>query len=231
MDAATCENVILTLAVEHSTSEGSAALLRDGAVCGAESWHDAAPGQRQLFSVVENLLRKTGHRLSDIALFAVGLGPGAYTNMRTSLSAVQGFAAPGGTPVRGICSAEALARDIALARNAKLITISGNARRGRLWMMQFDFNGRDVETRTGMTLIEPDNLPAKLAADEVVATPDWSTIGRSLQSLGLPPGALIDHACIPRAETVGMLALRMRNPLRTEPPGPLSPVYIYPPVF
>ncbi len=108
---------MLTLALEHSTSEGSAALLRDKSALLCESWNDTVSGQRQLLGVIEGILNKAGCLLSDIDLFASGLGPGAYTNMRISVSTAQGFAVPGRKPVRGISSAEAVAWDLALARN------------------------------------------------------------------------------------------------------------------
>jgi len=222
---------MLTLALEHSTSTGSAALLRDEGILASDCWHDLTLGQRQLLSVVERILNQTGHCLSDIDLFAVGTGPGAYTNLRTSLSTAQGFALPESRPVRGISSAKALARDLALAWNAERITIVGNARRGRLWMMQFDGAAGDIEIRTEMTLVEPKELHGRLVDDEILATPDWDSIGGTLHDQKIPSCRLIEHPCTPHAKTVGVLAFQTRGVSQHAPPAPLAPMYIYPPVL
>lgn len=56
----------------------------------------------------ESLLRATGAGFSDLAWIAVGVGPGSFTGIRIAMAFVQGLALPGGIPLHGFTSFEAL---------------------------------------------------------------------------------------------------------------------------
>lgn len=221
---------MLTLAIEHSTAHGSAALLDGERVLTNAEWLDASPGERQLGTAVDNVLRRAARRLADIDLFAVGVGPGAYTNLRTALSMVRGFAAPGEKPVRAVCSARALAWDLATDEGVEHTTVVGNARRERIWLMQFDTAHGAVCLRTGLTLIDPRRLREHRADTDVVITADWAALGATLQDLELPVGRLIEREYAPRAHSIARLAIAAHTATPDAPDLPLVPIYIHPPV-
>lgn len=127
------------LAVDGSTEKASLALLSDGAVVATEA---VAVGHRRsqgLFDGAQNLLVRAGWTLDDVAAFAVGRGPGAYTGLRVSLTAAQGWALPGQKPVWTVSSAAALAAEWFWEQPASgTVVVSGSARRDTIWAAVFE---------------------------------------------------------------------------------------------
>ena len=125
---------MLTLAVDQSTAVNSVALLDGEAVLWETRWTRAEARGPQLVAVIEAALAGLGRAPAQIEAFAVGVGPGSYSGLRMSISAVRAWALPGGRPVCGVSSAEALARDAMDETGARTAAVAGDARRGRLWL-------------------------------------------------------------------------------------------------
>jgi tRNA threonylcarbamoyladenosine biosynthesis protein TsaB len=127
------------LALEFSTEKGSLALLEDGAVVAQAA---VAAGHRRsqgLFEAAAVLVQEAGWGFGDLEAFAVGRGPGAYTGLRVSLTAANGWALPGGRPVWTVSSAAARAAEL-LAEQPGLpsVVVWGEARRGTVWAGLFE---------------------------------------------------------------------------------------------
>lgn len=122
------------LALEFSTETASLALLADGALVASypvEAGHRRSQG---LFDAAEELWKGAGWSLADVDAFAVGRGPGAYTGLRVSLTAANGWALPENKPVWTVGSAAALAAEwFAEHPEHSQVVASGTARRGTLW--------------------------------------------------------------------------------------------------
>ncbi|MFC1462656.1 tRNA (adenosine(37)-N6)-threonylcarbamoyltransferase complex dimerization subunit type 1 TsaB, partial [Verrucomicrobiota bacterium] len=106
------------LAIEQSTSVGSIALLDDTRVLSEESWTETRGRAGNLFEMLPRILEAASRTVADIDLFAIGLGPGSFSGLRTSLSAVNHLALPGRKPVLGIPSAQALAHRLMAEESA-----------------------------------------------------------------------------------------------------------------
>lgn len=219
---------MLILAIEHSTSTGSVALLRDGTTLGESCWNDRTEPGEDVLANVTRLLREAGVELSQIEMLAVGLGPGAYTSLRTSVSTAHGLALPGGRPVHGVSSAEALAWDLARTHGAAAVAVVGDARRGRLWCAQYRVSGQDLTARAPLALVSADDLEPRLTDGETVATPDWDRIGDTLRSSVATTHKLIEHRAVPRAVVVGELVCSGK-PAVSVPQSAI--LYAHPPVF
>ncbi len=177
-----------TLALETSARGGSIA-LGDGNALREERWHDdGASGKGRpsvaLFAALESL----GVKNYPIERIVVGLGPGSFSGIRVALAAAQGIALPGNLPVRGICSAWSVARQLA---HVTRLGIFADARRGdyyctiyalgKLEKPPFLIPRGEVETLTA-------KLTMAVSADPLSGIPERA-VPRAADYLSLPPDA------------------------------------------
>ena len=238
-----------TLAIEQSTRECSVALLDGDALAGAggspgelalpemrecsaiqqRSWQNEVLRNQAIFTVIPELLAEVEWRADEIALFAVGLGPGSFAGVRTALAAAEGFAMVDRKPIMGIGSGEAIVCDLLKRGHAGPIAVVGDARRRRLWVAVFEADEKGVRARMPYALVTEDELGATLGDVGTVATPDWDRIGDLLSDTVAPATDLVRKPRVPCAATVGRLALASYSP---EAPPPLpQPIYLHPAVF
>ena len=129
-------------------------------------WRDEPMRRGQaerLFPLAEQVLDEAGLGWSDIDALAAATGPGNFTGIRISVSAIRGLAMSLGRPAFGVSSFEALRHK---SDSTPTIT-SLSAPRGQLYL-QFHRPGEVAESPI---LADPDHLP-----------PDW--IGRYAVCIG-----------------------------------------------
>ena len=207
----------LCLALETATATASVALLRGQAEVESRR---SPPGQHHsetLLPMIDELLAAGGYRLDDIGLFALSIGPGAFTSLRIGLATLKGLAFGSERPAVAVSTLEALAL---AARRALpdppegLIVPALDARRGEVYAAAY----------AGESLAAPDPDGAGKVLPESVYSPE--ELGRALpqggclvgEGAGLVAPALIDHAPqrwrieprapgVPDAVDVGLLGL------------------------
>lgn len=108
---------MIILACETSTLLGSVALLENGTVLAYEDSLRQGSHSDVLNVFIENVLVKSGKKLSDVDLFASGVGPGSFTGIRISLNAIKTLAYCFNRPVVGINSLKTLAAQAAQAES------------------------------------------------------------------------------------------------------------------
>ena len=143
------------LALECSTDAASVALLEDGAVVAAAGLDASRRRSQGLFDAVASLLSGAGWDLEGIGAYAVGRGPGAYTGLRVSLTAANGWALPGGKPVWTVSSGAVRAAEVLAGKpGAAQVVAWGDARRGMIWAGLFERDGGGVR-HVGEWLLMP----------------------------------------------------------------------------
>ncbi len=219
-----------TLAVESSSVEPSVALLDGGDPVAVRHWTASRGETGRLIAEIRALLHAGGIPPDAIALYAVGLGPGGFTGLRTAVATVQAMALPSRTPVIGICSADATALAIRREHGSEApVLIIGDARRDRLWSIPFPRSDEESSIPEPRLTPVADAAPLLDTPGLVIATADWSRIGPVLEPITPPSARLIRMNCIPEAADVGRLALlRFQNGTGT---NPVAPIYVHPPVF
>jgi len=223
---------MLTLAIEQSTAFSSVALLSDETLLRETSWTETRARQQHLFSVLPEFFNATSVKPDSIDAFAVGLGPGSFSGLRVSLSAARALALPGDRPVLGVASAEALAWRLSVEKEAPSIVILGDARRRRLWFVQFEASGDGLRMAKPFSLVKLKETADLVDKGTIVATPDWDRIGADLQASVSSEVTLIRERVVPTARSVGLLSLRSPNVKQvSDPTDPISPIYLHPPVF
>jgi len=130
--------VVVTLALDTSTPDGSVAVRRDGAVVYARGGDGSRPHGMRLPGEALAALEACGLTLGDVTLLAVGLGPGPFTGLRVGLATIEGLAFATGLPVVGVSGLDALAVAAARAEvSAREIAVFLDGARGEVFAARY----------------------------------------------------------------------------------------------
>ena len=219
---------MLILAVEQSTVESSAVICEDTEVLASVKWEESRIRSQQFFPKINTLLSRAAKTLENIDFFAVGTGPGSFSALRMSISAVQAFALPQAKPVYAVSSAQALALQLSGTSGRQRVSIVGDARRGHLWIENCVFADSPVPVSTELIVAKPETIAEALKSAELVASPDFDRIPGLLG--GIPESSQRLHGeCVrPDARFVAESAFACRTSGIESPR--VSPIYIHPAV-
>jgi tRNA threonylcarbamoyl adenosine modification protein YeaZ len=211
--------------LDCSTTYASVALMDGPNVITSESWHEERARHEGLFDISAGLMAKNGKKWSEIELFTVGRGPGAYSGLRVSLLAAQSLAAPGGIPVLAVSSMDAMAWTFMAEKGLDHLIVVGDARRNSFWYGRCDRASLPTQP-TEWIVATNDQAPVLLSGAELVVSPHWeATAGIRERSPGI---RWHDGPVIPTAIQVAQLALLRRT--KQAHFEPLSPLYVHPAV-
>lgn len=216
-----------TLALEMSTDIGSLALLSGYDVVLERSWRESHLERQGLFTALDELREGAGVEFGEIDLFAVGIGPGAFSGLRMAMAAACALAAPGGKRVVGIVSAQAAAAEWLSARHKEEVVVLGDARRQELWAMCF-CRGEFWPVQKGEMAVGDLKVGEGLPGSSQTAwiTADWERIGSRLEAVCPQSVALERRRVIPAAREIGRMAVaKLERGGKLEP---LAPVYVHP---
>lgn len=98
------------LAIDTSTIFGGVAIMDDlnGLIIEIRLNIKSTYSER-LMTTIDYSLNTSGHKLNEIDVFAIAIGPGSFTGLRIGLSTVKGFAYSTGKPIVSVPTLEALA--------------------------------------------------------------------------------------------------------------------------
>ena len=216
---------MILLAVDQSTDTGSVAVLNGKSILAEHSWSDTRLRNQQLFDVIVELLCQTGLSLDAVDSYAVGLGPGSYTGLRTSIVSVRMFSMPDHRPIYGVSSAEVLAWSVMEQSSCHSVMVVGDARRKQLWIRRFHRQMDITSAATSWQLIKPEEFQAYCNSPSVCVTSDWERIGDQLKRFVSGQVTLVEKKRCPSASALGKLAerkIRLRIPSE-----PLTPIYLH----
>lgn len=144
---------MIILACETSTLLGSVAVLENERVLACEESPRQGSHSDVLNIFIEKALTSAGKKLSDINVFASGIGPGSFTGIRISLNTIKTLAYCYDKPVIGINSLSTLAAQCAVALSesrleGKPIVAMINAYKNMVYTATYRFiDGRLNETK------------------------------------------------------------------------------------
>ena len=219
---------MILLSIEQSTDIGSVAVLNGQNILAERQWTDTRLHSSRLFHFIPELLRDSSLDLQAIDAYAVGLGPGSYAGLRTSLAAAKAFALPDHRLIYGVSSAEVLAWTIFEQCSCASVMVIGDARRQQLWMRRFCRQADIPSADSPWHLIKLGELQAYCNSSSLCVTSDWNRIGAQLKTVVFDPVTLIEERRVPNAGSLGKLAeIRIQQGIPSER---LSPIYPHPPV-
>ncbi len=103
---------MLMLALDASSKAATAALLSDGAFLCEYTQNQPKTQSVKLLPMVEQMLADCDLSLSDVDVFACGIGPGSFTGVRIGVATVRGFAKTLNKPCVAVDSLSALANNV-----------------------------------------------------------------------------------------------------------------------
>jgi tRNA threonylcarbamoyladenosine biosynthesis protein TsaB len=224
---------MLTLALDTTTRNGSAALARDGVVIEQAASDPDRPPAARLPLDLRALLDRHGLRLADVDLFAVATGPGSFTGLRIGIATVQGLAFVHGRRVVGVPALDALAHlaSIGLPPGA-VVAAWMDAHRHEVFAGVYRVTSAAAFTRARLEQVEPST-----AGDPAATLARWRDELGVRPSVAIGDGAVLYAAAIaeaypdarvlpppPLAGAIGRLAIDGRADAVT--PADLRAVYV-----
>ncbi len=196
----------MLLAVERSTAQSSASLFSaDNKLILTK--YSTALGTGDAYELINSLLNEADVDVAEIKRYAVGLGPGSFSGIRSGLAVINGFAIPDNAKVMGVGSAVASAYAFKKEYpRTDHIAVLGDARRGRIWMATFGDGFNHGHDSNGFAQIPKANLATEIPADAIVITADWERLSVDLQA-AITSSRLIAEPFYPTSEAVGELAI------------------------
>ena len=129
---------MLILGLESSAKAASAALCRDGELIAQYSQCSGLTHSRTLLPMVEDLLKNTETKLSDVDAVAVARGPGSFTGIRIGVAAVKGLCWGAEKPAIGVSTLAAMAWNGVAAGEGAHICCCMDARRQQVYNAVFE---------------------------------------------------------------------------------------------
>lgn len=221
------------LALDTSTSTASVALCDGGRPLAEAGLAVGRKRGEHLPDAIAWLLSTLGMKPAEVEGFAVGLGPGSFTGLRSGLALIKGLALAGGQPVFGVSSLEALA---AAAGHRGPVLAVIDAHKGEVYAAVFKGLGSERPQRLSPDhAVLPETLPNLTAAagvagphfPQLLVTGDGLTKHREAIAAALP-GAVFASPIwwTPRAAWVAALAADRLAAGDSDPLDPLAPIYV-----
>jgi tRNA threonylcarbamoyladenosine biosynthesis protein TsaB len=198
------------IAIETSTENCSAALLRNGAVIERS---ELAPRRHAelILPMIESLLNEAGLSRRQLDAIAVGRGPGTFTGVRLAISVAQGIALGLDIPVVPISSLAALAQDTP-ADVGEPILATIDARMGEVYAGAFRRNAEGSVESIGAESVGPASMVVVPKSTNgkreewIVVGSGWGAYHDALAARLPCPARWADGARCPQARAVTMLA-------------------------
>ena len=221
------------LAIDSSGAACSVALVGGGGIRAARSARMARGHAEALMPMVGEVLAEAGTGYREIGCFAVTVGPGSFTGLRTGIAAARGLALALSRPAIGVTAFEAIARAAlraATGDGADCLVVL-DTRRADLYAQRFAPDGAAL---TGPLAMMPEPLVSSLGAGPLLLAGDAaSSVLPLLEARGIDCGgrvaegiadaAVVAEIAVERWRSTPAGELRPPRPLYLRPPDAIKP--------
>lgn len=190
------------LAIEFSTDQRSVAALADGRVLGVAL--ETATRTTHAFALISQALAEAGWEREDVAGIALGLGPGSYAGIRSSISLAQGWQFAVGADrlkLLGISSVACLAAEAQAQGCFGKVNIVLDAQRNEVYLAGYEIDAIQCREVQPLKLATLDEARSRFAAGELLVGPEvnrWFEAGRIL----FPSAAMLGRLATARTDFV-----------------------------
>jgi tRNA threonylcarbamoyl adenosine modification protein YeaZ len=144
---------LLVLSADTATEKRSVAVMHGGSVLSLRVSELRDAGAANVLGDVERALAEASVKLGDIDLFAVTIGPGSFTGLRSGLATMKALAVTLKKPVVGVSTLHAIAHT---ARPSKHVTVMIPAGRGEVFAQILSVTREgEVSEQEGPTHVSP----------------------------------------------------------------------------
>lgn len=147
----------VVLGIDSSGRMASAALIREDEVLAEMSVSTNLTHSETLLPMIDEIVQKSGIRLSEVTCLAVAAGPGSFTGLRIGAATVKGLGFVLNVPVAAVSTLEGLAYQMYGTEN--LIVPLMDARRGQVYTAAYTFEKGTIQEK---------KAPRPAALDEVI---------------------------------------------------------------
>lgn len=181
----------VVLAVDASSAQGSAAVLRAGRVIGEATVALRSSTEERLLPAIADAMAAAGVRAGELTAVLCGAGPGSFTGLRIAAAAAKGLAMARGIPLFAVPSlALVVAGDDAALAGHYVVAL--DAMRGERFVQLV------VVEAGGALTLEPPILLAEAAVAGLAGTSGAAVVGPTAPTERWPhargAARLLDHA-------------------------------------
>jgi tRNA threonylcarbamoyladenosine biosynthesis protein TsaB len=219
---------MLILALDTTTRQGSAALIRDRQLIGVHLGDPERTHAERLPADLLALLESHSLQLADVDVYGVVAGPGSFTGLRVGIATIQGLAYASDRPIVPVSALEALAQiaagwdpfgDGKREAAGTMVGVLMDAQRREVFSTLCRVAARDASPADGATIWGPmalDTLDPPAAEPPATVLARWGRVAPSQEIVVAGEGAIKY-----RAEVDGLLPGVVRL---VEPVPPLAPI-------
>lgn len=213
------------LAIDCAGPVCSVALAAAGEITASRSIPLARGHAEVLMPMIADALAETGAAYRDIGCFAVTVGPGSFTGIRTAVAAARGLALALSRPLVGVPTLEAVARGarLAAARSDADCLVVLDTRRADLYAQRF---APDGAARTRPVAMMPEPLVSTVGAGPFLLAGDAAaSLAPLLDARGIAFDGPAGKGFADAADIAGIAAERWNMRKAGDVP-PVRPLYL-----
>ena len=219
---------MLILAIDCATIAASAAIIDEQKLHGEQYTDYKLKHSEKLLPLIDSLLKELRMKMDDIDVFAISKGPGSFTGLRIGAATVKAFAHPNNKPIIGISTLEACAYGQGAFKGILCPIL--DAQQNSVYTALFAYEDNDIVRLEDDQAISCDELIELLkdydkdvlfCGDAVMKFKD-----ELRETLGRKAYFADPIRMMPRASSVGVLALKRYKDLKKNTYNDFVPNYI-----
>jgi tRNA threonylcarbamoyladenosine biosynthesis protein TsaB len=221
---------MVTLAIETTGEHCSIAVTDDAGLLVERVFRHRMRLLQRLVPDALAVLADAGVTLTEVDLFAVGLGPGSFTGVRLGVMTAKAWADALSRPVVGVSTLEAIAEEHRAVQGVLIPMV--RARPGEVYAAAYATDGAARSPLADARVYAPSELASlaqTIGAQQVVLCGDGvrtcgDAVDEALRAVGIR--ARFGQATAPRASTVAAIARERAAAGRSSNAIDLTPCYI-----
>ena len=180
----------------------------------------------KLIIAIHRLMEDADVKIKEVDLFAVGLGPGAFTGLRIGVATVKGLAFALNKPIVGIGSLDGLAMEVKLAKYPIIPVVDG--KRGDVFYAIY----QDGERVTRYEVDKVGEFLDRVKSGEYIFVGDGANIYRGQLTNLMDKRAhfITPNPIAPRGTTIAWLGKLKYQRGALDDIKKLEPLYLHPPL-
>ena len=158
---------------------------------------------KEIFKRIDDVLKLANTSIEELDFLAVGIGPGRFSGLRVSISAIKSISYVLSIPIVATSSLEIIAREIMEKNNKENVILIEDAGRGNLYIGSYALRNHEFiklsdDRVANINEIEISETDALIAGSGIIRYPDLKIDSNSLLNQNgeeyLNSRTMIDHA-------------------------------------